>query len=56
MTQSNVSDLFPAAEYPTWLESLKARVRETQTRAAVAANKELVLLYWTIGTEILERQ
>jgi predicted nuclease of restriction endonuclease-like (RecB) superfamily len=56
MTQSNVSDLFPAAEYATWLESLKARVRETQIRAAVAANKELVLLYWTIGTEILERQ
>jgi predicted nuclease of restriction endonuclease-like (RecB) superfamily len=56
MTQSNVSDFFPAAEYATWLESLKARVRETQSRAAVAANKELVLLYWTIGTEILERQ
>jgi predicted nuclease of restriction endonuclease-like (RecB) superfamily len=56
MTQSNVSDLFSAAEYATWLESLKTRVRETQIRAAVTANKELVLLYWTIGTEILERQ
>jgi len=43
-------------EYATWLADLKQRVRESQTRAIAAANTELVMLYWTIGRDILERQ
>jgi hypothetical protein len=44
MTPANDFDFFQAAEYATLLESVNARVRETQTRAAVAANEELVPL------------
>lgn len=43
-------------EYASWLTELKQRVREAQTRAAVKANSELVLLYWRIGKDILDRQ
>lgn len=43
-------------EYATWLTELKQRVREAQTRAAVRVNYELVLLYWRIGKDILDRQ
>ena len=43
-------------EYQIWLKELKMRIRETQVRAVVAANSELILLYWQIGREILERQ
>jgi len=43
-------------EYANWLSDLKKRVREAQTRAAVAVNTELVLLYWSIGRDIIERQ
>ena len=50
------TDKFPVAEYTAWVESLKARVRQTQARASLAVNKELVQLYWIIGSEILERQ
>src|ERR1700754_4015508 len=56
MTKSPVPDAFPASEYSAWVESLKTRVREAQTRASLAVNRELVLLYWSIGSEILERQ
>ena len=49
-------DKFPVAEYTAWVESLKARVRQTQVRASLAVNKELVQLYWIIGSELLERQ
>jgi hypothetical protein len=42
--------------YQDWLRTLKDRIRVAQTRAVVAANRELVLLYWQIGREILERQ
>ena len=42
--------------YDNFLRSLKERIRTAQVRAALAVNKELVLLYWQIGREILERQ
>ena len=42
--------------YPELLESLKARIRQAQVRAALSVNRELVLLYWQIGREILQRQ
>lgn len=43
-------------DYGTFLEDLKARVRSAQLRAGVAANRELVMLYWSIGRGIRERQ
>lgn len=42
--------------YPVFLQELKQRIRESQLRAAVAVNRELVLLYWRIGRDILVRQ
>jgi len=42
--------------YPELLESLKARIRQAQVRAALSVNRELVLLYWQIGREILQLQ
>lgn len=43
-------------DYPLLLEDLKARIRAAQIRAALAVNRELVLLYWDIGRQILESQ
>ena len=43
-------------EYPELLEQLKGRIRAAQVRAALSVNRELVLLYWHIGHEILSRQ
>lgn len=42
--------------YGDFLKSLKQRIRETQLKAAIAANRELILLYWDIGFQILGRQ
>lgn len=42
--------------YAELLEDLKARIRSAQTRAGLAVNRELVLLYWDIGRRILLRQ
>jgi predicted nuclease of restriction endonuclease-like (RecB) superfamily len=38
------------------LQELKARIRTAQVRAAFAVSRELILLYWSIGREILTRQ
>lgn len=42
--------------YGELLEELKSRIRSSRTRAALAVNNELVLLYWSIGQDILARQ
>ena len=42
--------------YESFLKSLKERVQAVQLRAALSVNRELVLLYWSIGRDILARQ
>ncbi len=42
--------------YTEFLNELKDRIRTAQIRAALSVNKELVVLYWQIGRDILERQ
>ena len=44
------------ADYAAWLAELKTRIHQARQRAALAVNRELVLLYWQIGQDILERQ
>jgi len=42
--------------YNELLSELKERIRTARVKAALAVNRELVLLYWSIGRDILERQ
>lgn len=42
-------------DYPEFIVSLKNRIRSAQIKAAVSVNRELVLLYWQIGRELLEK-
>jgi predicted nuclease of restriction endonuclease-like (RecB) superfamily len=52
-----VTDIVPLpADYGPWLAELKGRIHAAQQRAALAVNRELVLLYWQIGRDILARQ
>ena len=46
----------PTAGYEQFLGELKARIQSAQLRAVLAVNRELVLLYWQIGQDILARQ
>jgi predicted nuclease of restriction endonuclease-like (RecB) superfamily len=42
--------------YASLLAELKDRIDTARLKAAVAVNRELILLYWSIGSEILARQ
>lgn len=44
------------ADYPALLSDIKQRVRHAQVRAVLAANAELIRLYWDIGALIDTRQ
>jgi predicted nuclease of restriction endonuclease-like (RecB) superfamily len=43
-------------DYDDFLKGLKERIGSAQVRAALSVNRELVLLYWQIGRDILNRQ
>lgn len=42
--------------YEDFLRELKGRIRAAQGKAVLAVNRELILLYWHIGRDILHRQ
>ena len=46
----------PPEGYADWLADLKSRIHTAQQRATLAVNRELLLLYWQIGRDILARQ
>lgn len=48
---------FPDGDgYASLLAELKERIRAARLKAAVAVNQELIMLYWSIGRDILGRQ
>jgi predicted nuclease of restriction endonuclease-like (RecB) superfamily len=44
------------ANYEQFFNQLKTRIQTAQVQAALAVNRELILLYWQIGREILQQQ
>ncbi len=56
MSSKPVSLVSPPEGYINWLTELKTRIHNAQQQAALVVNRELVLLYWQIGRDILQRQ
>src|SRR5262249_46555143 len=54
-TRKPTTELSPKG-YETFLGELKDRIKTAQLRASIAVNRELVLLYWQTGRDILARQ
>jgi predicted nuclease of restriction endonuclease-like (RecB) superfamily len=50
------SKVTPPDGYDQTLRQIKDQVRQAQVKAALSVNRELVLLYWTIGRLILTKQ
>jgi predicted nuclease of restriction endonuclease-like (RecB) superfamily len=57
-TKKTNSEQVPSGvnNYNEFLAELKAKICQAQIQAALSVNRELILLYWQIGREILERQ
>ena len=41
-------------DYAQWVEDLSARYRQSQIRASVKVNRELLRYYWELGRDIEE--
>lgn len=53
--ESNQENII-TSEYKNWIVNLKLRIRQSQIKAAVKVNTELLRLYWQMGSEIVEKQ
>jgi len=50
-----VSAILPES-YTNFLEEIKSKILQSQVRASIAVNRELIQLHWWIGSEIFKRQ
>ncbi len=51
-----MSNIVNQASYMDTLSLLKEEIRQARIRAHLSVNKELILLYWKIGREIIKRK
>ncbi|MEI6242645.1 MAG: PDDEXK nuclease domain-containing protein [Chlamydiota bacterium] len=58
MTQSSIehSNQVIPKEYPLFLLEIKEKILSSQLKAALAVNRELINLYWEIGSRVLLKQ
>lgn len=49
-------DLNQKDAYRSWIAELKNKIEVSQLKAAVKVNTELILIYWQLGKEIVEKQ
>lgn len=50
------SNLVLNKEYKRWLAELKLKVRNSQLKAAVKVNSEMLVFYWDLGADIVAKQ
>jgi len=51
-----MTNLSNTSDFKQWLVSLKTRIRQSQIKAAIKVNEELLHLYWDLGHDIVVRQ
>ena len=42
-------------EYFSWLNKVKSQIRQSQLKASLSVNSQLILLYWDLGRQIQEK-
>lgn len=50
------TDVIKDSDFRQWLVDLKARIHQSQIKAAIKVNSELLHLYWDLGHDIVARQ
>lgn len=51
-----MNDIINTTDYKDWLQFLKGRIQQSQIKAAIQVNSELLSLYWQMGKDIVEKQ
>ncbi|MDP3706215.1 MAG: PDDEXK nuclease domain-containing protein [Legionellaceae bacterium] len=53
---SEQKNMIHSTEYKQWITDLKTKAKQVQLKAAVAVNQQLLLFYWELGANIVEKQ
>ena len=51
-----MKNILDTSDYKNWLQTLKGEIQQSQIKAAIQVNSELLRLYWQIGKAIVEKQ
>ena len=51
-----MKNILDTSDYKNWLQTLKGKIQQSQIKAAIQVNSELLQLYWQIGKAIAEKQ
>ncbi len=43
-------------EYIHWFQSIKSQIKNSQIKASLRVNNEIILLYFNLGKQIVEKQ
>ncbi|GHT34104.1 hypothetical protein FACS189434_09690 [Bacteroidia bacterium] len=51
-----MSEIIKLSEYHDWLKNLKSQIQGSQIKAALSVNSQMIMLYWDLGRQIVEKQ
>ena len=51
-----MNDITKQSEYRDWLRDLKQQIKRGQIKAALSVNSQMIMLYWDMGRQIVEKQ
>ena len=51
-----MTDIIILSEYRDWLRDLKQQIKTGQIKAALSVNSQMIMLYWDMGRQIVEKQ
>lgn len=51
-----MNSLAKQTDYRDWLHSLKQQIKTDQIKAVISVNSRMIMLYWDLGRQIIEKQ
>ncbi|MCF6174346.1 MAG: PDDEXK nuclease domain-containing protein [Victivallaceae bacterium] len=51
-----MSEIITTTDYKNFIEKIKSQIQQSQIKAAVSVNVEMLKLYWFMGEQIVEKQ
>ena len=51
-----MNEIINFSEYRDWLRDLKQQIKTGQIKAALSVNSQMIMLYWDLGRQIVEKQ
>lgn len=51
-----MNEIIKHSEYRDWLRDLKQQIKTGQIKAALSVNSQMIMLYWDLGRQIVEKQ